>query len=110
MAGVPAGMGRSTRAVTCMRRRQGIPAPRAGPAMEVLAIEDLREPIRSSIAAPRMAEGSMAVVFMEGDSTEEGMEAGTGDRVCRCWAKKRGMVQILPRGSRWSFFKFTDEI
>ncbi len=51
--------------------------------MEVLAIEDLREPIRSSIAAPRMAEGSMAVVFMEGDSTEA-MEAGTGDRIRRC--------------------------
>ena len=66
-----------------MCRRQGIPAPRAGPAMEVLAMEDLREPIPSSIAAARAAEGSMAVVFMEGDSTEA-MEAGTGDRIRRC--------------------------
>src|SRR5258708_30049281 len=104
MAGVPAGMGRSTRVVTCMRRRQGIPAPRAGPAMEVLAIEDLREPIRSSIAAPRMAEGSMAVVFMEGDSTEEGMEAGTRDRIRPCWGTKRGVVQIISPGFRWAFF------
>jgi len=51
--------------------------------MDVLAMEDLREPTPSSIAAARAVEGSMAVVFMEGDSTEA-MEAGTGDRIRRC--------------------------
>ena len=69
--------GRPMQAVTCMRRRQGIPVPPAG-----LVMEDLREPIPSSIAA-----APMAVVFMEGDSTEgmEAMEvAGTGDRIRRC--------------------------
>ena len=46
-------------------------------------MEDLREPIPSSIAAARTAVGSVEVVFMEGDFTE-GMEAGTGDRIRRC--------------------------
>jgi hypothetical protein len=51
--------------------------------MEVLAMKDLRELIPSSIAAARAAEGSMEVVFMEGDFTEV-MEAGTGDRIRWC--------------------------
>src|SRR5260221_14540177 len=98
MAGVPAGMGRSTRGGTCMRRRQGIPAPRACPAMEGLAIEDLREPIRSSIAAPRMAEGSMAVVFMEGDFTAAGREAGAGDKMPPRRAQNGGKISKVPPG------------
>jgi hypothetical protein len=74
------GMGCLVRPAACMRRPQGIPAAPAGLAMEVLAMEELREPIPSSIAAVP-TEG----VFMEGDPAEgtvEAMEAGTGDRMC----------------------------
>ncbi|MEY2606063.1 MAG: hypothetical protein QOH31_3879 [Verrucomicrobiota bacterium] len=71
MARVPAGMGRPARAVTCMRRRQGIPAPPTG-----LAMEDLREPMPSSMAAASTVEASTVGM--------EGIEAGTGDRIRRC--------------------------
>jgi hypothetical protein len=77
VAELRAGMGRLMRPAVYMRQRQGIPA---APAIEVSAMEELREPIRSSIAAAP-TEG----VFMEGAPTEgmvEAMEAGTGDRMC----------------------------
>jgi hypothetical protein len=80
------GMGRLMRPAAYMRRQRGIPAAPAGPVMEVLAMEELREPIRSSIAAAPTEGVFMAEVFMEGDLTEgmvEAMEAaGTGDRMC----------------------------
>jgi hypothetical protein len=86
VAELQVGMGRLMRPAACMRRQQGIPAAPAGPVMEVLAMEELPEPIRSSIAAAPTAEVFMAEVFMEGDLTEgmvEAMEAaGTGDRMC----------------------------
>jgi hypothetical protein len=69
--------------------------------MEVLAMEELREPIPSSIAAVPMGEDLMEGDLMEGDPTEgmvEAMEAaGTGDKIRRCCANKRGMMQIIPR-------------
>ena len=86
MAELRVGMGRLMRPAAYMRRRQDIPAASVALAMEVLAMEELRELIRSSIAAAPTAEGFMAVVFMEGDPTEGTVEAmeDTGDRVRRC--------------------------
>jgi hypothetical protein len=90
------GMGRLMRLAACMRRPQGIPAAPAGMAMEVLAMEELREPIPFSIAAVPTEGGSMAEVFMEG--TEATEAAGTGDRMCAgAQATKRGMMRIIPR-------------
>ena len=81
MAELQVGMGRLMRPAAYMRRQQGIPAAPAGPVME-----ELPEPIRSSIAAAPTEGVFTAEVFMEGDLTEgmvEAMEAaGTGDRIC----------------------------
>ena len=62
MAGVSPGMRRPTRAVTRMRRRQGIPAPPAG-----LATEDVRAPMPSSMAgAPTVGAPMEDMEDMEG--------------------------------------------
>ncbi len=83
MAELRVDMGRLMRPAAYMRRQRGIPAAPASPVTEVLAMEELPEPIRSSIAAAPTAEDPM-----EGDPAEgmvEAMEAaGTGDRVRGC--------------------------